>query len=535
MDEIKPNQKLYDVVEAIRDGKLLLPSIQRSFVWAPDRICKLMDSLMSDYPIGSVLLWRPPSSLEIRTKEFAKDFVSGRRQVSLDRLLKPAPYLVLDGQQRLQSLFLSFFGSYDGKHLYFKVDSDPSKEQDGLKYQFEFRKPDSAELESPWLLVREAATVQIPKISSFVNLRFSKFAGDVKERIISNLLKFIQVFKIDDKLAIQNVQQELPYEDVLEVFVRVNSGGMVLTKSDLVFSTIVLHAPEMEKKFIELVDQLNGGGEYDFDTDFIIKSSFIVLGQGAKYDVEKLRDRKYVNALENRFSELERAVVSAKEFLKTSAKLLSKRFLKSDLALIPVIDFLFNQPHQQLPEGQSKRLRQYLYMSFFMKFYSYGPDGKLDVIHRMAKGSESKFPRREIGSYMEERTGIKYDFHLGLAGNDLDLVLNIIEDGVSEIPKLRGWSLEKDHIFPRSVLSAKGIPESLTDRVGNFRLINKTRNIEKSKSIPAEDAEFFGSDDVELKKLYLQARKSLTADTIERFVVRREDLIAEKVKGFLRF
>jgi hypothetical protein len=430
---------------------------------------------------------------------------------------------------------LSFFGSYDGKRLYFKADSDPSKEQDGSKYQFEFRKPQTAVAESPWLLLSEASGIEIPKISSFVERRFANFSKDIKERIVENLSKFIQVFKIDERLAIQVVKQDLPYEDVLEVFVRVNSGGMILTKSDLVFSTIVLHAPEMEKKFIELVDQMNGGGEYDFDTDFIIKSSFVVLGQGAKYDVEKLRDKKYVTALENQFERLERAVVSAKELLKTGAKLLSKRFLKSDLALIPVIDYLFNQPHQQLPDGQSKRIRQYLYMSFFMRFYSYGPDGKLDVIHGRIKAKGDKFPRREIGAYMEERTGIKYDFQLALAASDLDLLLNITEDGVSEIPKLRGWSLEKDHIFPHSLLISKGFGEDLANRLGNFRLLNKTRNILKSKSVPAENAEFFGSDDRELNELFLQARKNLTAPAFESFVTRRETLIAEKVKGFLGF
>jgi hypothetical protein len=125
-------------------------------------------------------------------------------------------------------------------------------------------------------------------------------------------------------------------------------------------------------------------------------------------------------------------------------------------------------------------------MSFFMRFYSYGPDGKLDVIHGKIKAAGAKFPRRDIGSYMEERTGYKYDFYLGLASSDLDLLLNIVEEGIGEIPKLRGWSLEKDHIFPHSVLSDKGIPENLINKVGNFRLINKTRNILKSNSLPSD-------------------------------------------------
>jgi hypothetical protein len=170
-----------------------------------------------------------------------------------------------------------------------------------------------------------------------------------------------------------------------------------------------------------------------------------------------------------------------------------------------------------------------------MRFYSYGPDGKLDVIHGKIKSSGSKFPRRDIGSYMEDRTGVKYDFHLGLAWNDLDLLLNVIEDGVSEIPKLRAWSLERDHIFPQSVLSDKGMPDSLINTIGNFRLINKTRNILKTNNIPSQSSEFFGSDDAELHGFFLQARNSVTVETFGAFVKRREKLIEAKVKKFLGF
>ncbi|MCZ7396228.1 MAG: hypothetical protein ABOK23_06945 [Candidatus Methanoperedens sp.] len=102
-----------------------------------------------------------------------------------------------------------------------------------------------------------------------------------------NLGKFILVFNIDEKIPLQDVKEDLLYNDVLEVFVRVNSGGIVLTKSDLVFSTVVLNIPDMEGKFIELVDELNGGGEYEFDIDFTIKTSFVLFDKGAYvfYDI----------------------------------------------------------------------------------------------------------------------------------------------------------------------------------------------------------------------------------------------------------
>ena len=71
----------------------------------------------------------------------------------------------------------------------------------------------------------------------------------------------------------------------------------------------------------------------------------------------------------------------------------------------------------------------------------------------------SAFPSKKIGDYISERTYVPYRFSTSML-SDVDLVLNVIASGVSEIPHQRGWSLERDHIFPVSILASKGIPYS---------------------------------------------------------------------------
>jgi len=536
VSSIRPTQRIYDVIKDIKDDRYRLPSIQRSFVWEEERICKLMDSLMNDYPIGSFLVWKPNSEFTIRTRKFAQDYITGERLISKEETLESFPYLVLDGQQRLQSLFLAFFGMYNGKYLYFIIDSNPIEEENDLRYHFQFMKLEEAAKDIHWRRVKDIIQIKIPKISAFVDGEFRDDSPDVKDRIKENIGKFIQVFSIEEKIHIQDVKEDLPYNDVLEVFVRVNSGGIVLTKSDLLFSTVILLSPEMENKFIEVVDELNCNGEYDFNTDFLIKSSFVILDKGAKYDIKKLKDGEYIKKLNDNFEKIRNALLSTIEFLKTDAKILSKRFLKSDLALIPIVDFIYQQPHQQLPEGQAIRLRQYLYMSFFMRFYSYGPDGKLDVIHKKIMEADPimGFPIDDISKYMENRTGMTYVFSENML-YDLDLILNIIQGGVSEIHQKKGWSLERDHIFPRSILENKKFPDELINSVGNFRYINKTRNILKSNDLPEESTDFYGSDDPTLKDLFMKARDNLTEETFRNFVQKRKELILSKVNEFLGF
>jgi len=535
MPKIKEMQRIFDVVKSIRNDEFRLPSIQRSFVWEPERICKLMDSVMNDYPIGSFLIWAPPSTMKIRTRKFIQEYKTGMRLISEEDTTQTSRYLVLDGQQRLQSMYMGFFGKYDGNCLHFKLDSNPGEEENDLRYQFRFMSADEASKDPHWARMEEVVKLNIEDIPDFAQTKFGTDPEESKRQIQKNLARFIQVFNLSDKIPFQEVKDDMPYNDVLEVFVRVNSGGIVLTKSDLVFSTVVLKMPEMEGKFVQLVDQLNGSGEFDFDIDFLSKASFVLFDKGAKYGVEKLEDDEYTSRLKDGFDEFERALISTMEFLKTDAKILSKRFLKSELALIPIVDFIMNQPSQQLPEGQTTFLRQYLYMSFFMRFYSYGPDAKLDLIHKYIKESTklNAFPIEQIGPYMESRTNVPFDF-VELMLLDLDLILNIIQGGVSEIPKKRGWSLERDHIVPRSLLDAAKIPEELIDAVGNLRLINKTRNILKS-DILDKGAEFFGSGDAELKEVYLKACEQLSTENFKGFVEKRENLIFTKAKTFLGF
>ncbi|MBI4824273.1 MAG: DUF262 domain-containing protein [Nitrospirae bacterium] len=493
---VKPTARIYDVIRNISNDEFLLPSIQRSFVWGEDKICKLFDSLMNDYPIGSCLIW---------SRKFIKDYKSQKSLLPSEIEVSKSSYLVLDGQQRLQSLYLGFFGSYDGEKLYFNADSNPTEEENDLAYQFQLMLPVKAKEDLHWMLPEEIIGLDIEDIQEFVDRNFRDNTVENRKRITKNLSKFIKVFNIEERIFLQEVKETLPYNDVLEVFVRVNSGGMVLKKSDLVFSTVKLHMPDMEEKFIELIDKLNGGGEFDFDIDFIIKTSFVLFDKWAKYDVGKLKDNDYINKLKNNFNNLRKTLLSTKEFIKSDAKMLSRRFLKSDLAVIPIINYIFQQPHQHLPEGQSKSIRQYLYMSFFMKFYSHGSDGKLDALHK--KTIKQSFPIEEISKYMADKTGMNYGFSKAML-SDVDLILNIIQGGVYEIPKSRGWSLEKDHIFPQSILRQKNIPDELINSVGNLRLINKTRNILKSDTPPPRDIEFFGVEE----KIYSILEKEFCKD-----------------------
>jgi uncharacterized protein with ParB-like and HNH nuclease domain len=119
---------LIGLLEQIKNGEIVLPDIQRDFVWEEKRIEKLFDSIMRDYPIGIVLLWETYNDIQYR--EFIKDYRPDMRYAYYENSEHKKLKLVLDGQQRLQSLYLALYGSNNGKFLYFDLLSGRSTNVD---------------------------------------------------------------------------------------------------------------------------------------------------------------------------------------------------------------------------------------------------------------------------------------------------------------------------------------------------------------------------------------------------------------------
>jgi uncharacterized protein with ParB-like and HNH nuclease domain len=131
------------------DRHLVLPDLQRDLVWKPDQMRLLLDSVMRGYPFGSLLFWQT-RFLEVMYREFVLDFVPGQTYETKPKPAGVPLQMVLDGQQRLQSLYLAVFGTYDHRRLYFNVTSGPetvtelddSTDGLGTSYRFEFWQDD---------------------------------------------------------------------------------------------------------------------------------------------------------------------------------------------------------------------------------------------------------------------------------------------------------------------------------------------------------------------------------------------------------
>ena len=137
------NKSIASIVKSININQqygMFLPYIQRDFVWNEERIYSLLDSLMRGYPMGTILIWETDTLLNYR--KFEQNF--NPDNIEYDFLVddgsdKTLRQYVLDGQQRLQSLYIAMHGTYDGQTLFFNLLSDKNGESG---YEFKFMPED---------------------------------------------------------------------------------------------------------------------------------------------------------------------------------------------------------------------------------------------------------------------------------------------------------------------------------------------------------------------------------------------------------
>ena len=116
------NTTISKIMEEI-NIKYFLPDIQRPYVWTPEQIYALYDSIMRGYPISTFLFWEAPANI-IDTLTPRYEFLTANKKEYIDKVntdMKKEIYsLVLDGQQRLTSLFLTLKGNFVIKNKLFK-------------------------------------------------------------------------------------------------------------------------------------------------------------------------------------------------------------------------------------------------------------------------------------------------------------------------------------------------------------------------------------------------------------------------------
>ena len=275
-------RSLFGLIEDI-NTRLFLPHIQRPFVWSEEQIDRLFDSLMRNYPIQTLLFWRTKDEIKAR-KFMQKIDWDAELHAFYDPVVSKegkAKIFVLDGQQRIQSLYAIFSGGIESedsktvKRAHLEVTAGQQATDDSILFPIKWS---DTQLSLPMY-----------QISDLLGKDEKKNAGDLAESINDQLDFQLQelddVRKLRQKRVRSNVQQlvsllredkhfwveeldgiadEYSYKKVLEIFVRVNSGGTKLDASDLMFAVMKEGWDEVEEKVEAVVDMLRSSTNLPF-------------------------------------------------------------------------------------------------------------------------------------------------------------------------------------------------------------------------------------------------------------------------------
>jgi hypothetical protein len=536
------------------NGGFWLPNIQRPFVWKEEQIERLFDSIMREYPISTLLVWRTKE--KIKHRKFIDTYRSA--QHLSDYFVPDNEYvknLVLDGQQRCQSLYIGLRGSYEGRELYFNVLSGDPVTPDDIRFRFKFlSKP-----VWPWVklkdlihdLDRDRPNKVVAKLEQAAT---TPLADGQRERLHDNVDIVWREFAHDENVSYQELDgvdsDAYHIDDVVEIFIRANSGGTKLGKSDLMFSLVAQSWSEADESLEELLDTLNQSG-YAFERDFVLKSSLVMLGHGAKYDVKKFRDSAIRDEFVGKWQELSEAISAVRDFLYGKTFLRSDKAVPSYLGLIPLIYFRYHFPAQwALAMGKE----QYILRTMLTGAFSGTPDNLID---RCVKAIQ------ERGNFdVDEMFQIIRDDNRSLEvaastilgtryGRALShLIFNLWYRDFDYQPALVDNLPQQDHIFPQWVLKAEKMINPQTnrlamrydvdtrDQIANLALLTAKENgfSGKSGQLPANWLpEQVKSDPGFLDRHLIPADPELwKVENFKKFIEARRVLILEKFKPYLQ-
>lgn len=504
-----------------------LPAMQREFIWSAEDICDLFDSLMRRFPISTFLLWQIPRSEgnQIEAYKFLKTVHAVDNRSQPTELPRGRDImLVLDGQQRLTALLVGLSGTYREKkggggagnnqivdkdlRLNLLHDGEVRDDDGKLEYEFRFwpRQHMTIAKHQLWFRVKNILEIET-NIEDFIAMQIEYHDKNMerplrqgeKEVIRRNLTRLYEAVSSDQTISYHVEAGDDPAR-VLEIFVRANDGGVKLSKSDLLLSTLTLHwrdgnPKELINDFVADLNRILSPGERvasrknRLTKDFVMKSCIVLNDTSVAYDVNTFNKATCMDICRNwkEFSSaIQRAVEAAAAFG------LRGRSLTSANALIPIAWYLYQRgPRVTLLEesreedGNARRARLWLISALINHILSGSSDGMLAALRLAIGHGRRDFPTL---SEMDEKVRLAHR----TATSDEQTIKNILninyEDetaflAVSLLYDDRHWSRDSiDHIFSQKELKDTGRPDAqrVVNDIGNLALITSRENSEKS-------------------------------------------------------
>ncbi|MDR2633326.1 MAG: DUF262 domain-containing protein [Treponema sp.] len=566
-------------IERIKRNEYLLPVFQREFKWGPDRIEHLFDSLMLGYPFSSMLFWKVKGDMKASFR-FYKFLDAYIEQQKTHNELMPTQgihdfHAVLDGQQRLTSLFIGLCGSYayheyrrswtysewtyPTRHLYLNVTSTYTDEESDQKYKFAFlNKADTEEADlyeddndEQWF--RAGKILDLHHSDDFGIDEFVEEYGLVRDskKMLQRLDKVI--FTVSSINYYE--EEETAPDKAVNIFVRINSGGMPLDFSDILMSiaTATWKKEDARGEIYGLVDTVKAL-DFTIDKNYVLKAFLYLYHRDVRFRVVSFNNN-FITTIEQNWKEIRNAIISLFEVLKTFG--LNHYTLTSNNATLPVLYYMYhkniytNFATKTAYKKDREIIRKWLFASIIRRVFGSSADSVLTQTRRaftadMEKqktGEFALFPIKEINREIRRLGDVGDDFieELLWTQKDSRYAFSILALLYPDMD-YKNNNFNQDHMHPAA--SYEDIPQEAKDELGwecynsilNLQMLDANENKSKQdKPLKAwVDQETLNCD----KKRFMESHiipqdVSLELSSFSEFIARRKDLLLSKMKELL--
>ncbi|GAA9994327.1 DUF262 domain-containing protein [Helicobacter pylori] len=299
--------------------------------------------------------------------------------------------IVLDGQQRLTSLYIGLKGTrtlkkkgarydnpnaYEEKRLYLNLKHQPNMDKPEDNYQFEFHaKTPENDKNHFWFKVGD-----ILELKSVVNYTREHELGDGESELLETLNKAFH----DKQLISFFEETEKNLNKVLNIFIRVNSGGVKLSYSDLLMSILTASfSSDIREKMNELVDALKEKGFPNVGQDQVLKTCLLLIGKDTTFELKNF-NKNNIKKIEENWEKITESIYNAAKLLENFgyAGYLGSAYILSSLAY-----FYFLNP--KMDKNDEEQALKFVRNAQITSYFSSTTDTKLSAIAHSIKESRT--------------------------------------------------------------------------------------------------------------------------------------------------
>lgn len=360
-EQPKPDSKKYsDLINEIQKGIIKIPKFQRDFVWTIDKTAKLLDSILKGYPIGTFILWQ--------TDERINDIKNVGNLNIPDTPDGVKVQYVLDGQQRITSLFAAYLGA----HIQ-KVGEKKITDYGCIVVNLDVDINDNDEQ----VITEEPTGENFISLSDVLN--FMDRMTDIKERFSDENFKKIHAYSraFDTYDFSTVILRKEDIDSAIEVFTRINTGGQTLTLFEIM-SAKTYDEPQnfdMQVKWEGFINELK---EIKYEG---ISSSVVLSLLALLLSRTKECKRKTILALEKQsiidsWDSVISALKDSIDYFRTNYRIPVSQLLPYDSLLVPFAYFF--HVNKGKPDGsQRKYLEEFFWRISLSSRYSSSTESKL--------------------------------------------------------------------------------------------------------------------------------------------------------------